>query len=73
MKDEPISRGNIVREFTTYHPLYEVSFDLKPFGTTAAGYWGNVLHATIGGNNNAHGDRIPSIWLRPGIFSVCYS
>ncbi|XP_066910743.1 uncharacterized protein [Clytia hemisphaerica] len=70
VKDEPITPGNIIREFTTYYPLYEVSFDIKPFGITSPAQYTSVLHATIGNNHVNLGDRIPALWFNPGTLKL---
>ena len=41
-----------------------LSFDIKPKGNV--GQFGNIFHATKGGNSAAYGDRIPAIWFLPG-------
>lgn len=40
---------------------WRVSFEITPFGTVDG--WSNIMHATIGGNNEKYGDRIPAIWF----------
>ena len=40
-----------------------MSFRIRPYGKINK--WGSILHVTKGGNNGAHGDRIPGVWFWP--------
>ncbi|XP_066923942.1 uncharacterized protein [Clytia hemisphaerica] len=67
--DESIKRDNIIKTFGTYYPKYEVSFDIKPFGTKPTD-WRNVLYVTVGGKLSKYGDQIPAVWFEPGHFKI---
>ena len=40
---------------------WKLSFTIKPFGTVNG--WSNILHATIGKDNDKYGDNTPTIWF----------
>jgi len=57
-----LHNGAIVSKTFTTGAEYELTFDIKPFGTTTG--WNNILHFTSTGENCCnYGDRIPSIWF----------
>ncbi|XP_066922243.1 uncharacterized protein [Clytia hemisphaerica] len=59
----PIRKNTLIKTFPTYFSEYEVSFRIRPTGKVNA--WSNILHVTKGGDNGAHGDRIPGVWFWP--------
>lgn len=57
----PIVADNVHATIPTLNPIWELSAEILPTGTTSG--WSNLLHATIGGNVDRVGDRVPGIWF----------
>ncbi|XP_066913716.1 uncharacterized protein [Clytia hemisphaerica] len=60
---QPILKSRFIQRFRTYFPDYEVSFEIKPYGTTPS--WGSVVHLSRGNNNGRFGDEIPAVYMWP--------
>ena len=59
-----MTRNNFVRSYPFYYNQFDISFDIRPFGTISS--WASIIHLTRGQDNTKYGDRVPGVWFQPG-------
>lgn len=56
-----MKKSRLIAKLKTLPRGWKVSFTINPFGTLAG--LSNILHATIGKNNEKYGDMTPAVWF----------
>ena len=60
---EQLKKSRLIATRKTLPRGWSLSVTINPYGTVDG--WSNILHATIGKNDQRYGDRTPGIWFIP--------
>ncbi|XP_047144980.1 uncharacterized protein LOC105845905 isoform X1 [Hydra vulgaris] len=69
VNERQLTWDNLLATLTSLEKTYSVSFKL--YLQLYSTLFENVIHLTIGGNNEQYGDRCPAVWINLGKLIIC--